>query len=99
MEQSLTSAASDSSIGPGSVRLPGERVADGLEDFFVGREKDEAFFGDDLVAHTDGELAEAAFDQFSLHAGFALQQVRHTGGSRLIRRSDFAVANGDGVHA
>ena len=80
------------------ARLTGQRLADGGEDFFVRREKDEALPGDDLVADQHGELAEAAFNQSGLHSEFAFQQGRHTDGPRFIRRSGLAVADGEGDH-
>src|SRR5438132_9780337 len=55
------------------ARLICQRLADGVEDLLVRREKDETLPGDDLVADQHGELAEAALDQSGLHLAFAFQ--------------------------
>src|SRR5438445_13236655 len=61
-----------------AARLICQRLADGVEDLPVGREKDEALPGDDLFADQHGELAESALDQSGLHLELAFQQGRHT---------------------
>ena len=79
-------------------RRLGQRLADGAEDFFVRREKDESLPRDEFVADANGELAEVALDQFGLHSEFAFKHGRHTGSSGLVRRSGLAVTDEDGVH-
>ena len=67
-----------------AARLTGQRLADGGEDFFVRREKDEALFGDDSAANADGKFAEVTFHQFGFDSEFAFQEGRHPGGARLV---------------
>src|SRR5262245_30027892 len=81
-----------------SLRLVDPNFADGIENFLIRREKDESLLGNDFIGDADGEFAEVSLDQFSLHSEFALKHGRHPGGSGPVRRSGFAVTNGDAGH-
>jgi len=80
------------------VRPTNQRFANGVEDLFVGREKDKSFVGDDLVADAHRKFAEIAFDQFGRHSEFAFQFGRHPGGSGFERCSGFAVTDDHAFH-
>jgi len=80
------------------LRLIDQGFAHRVQNLLLRREKDESLLRDDFIADAHGELADVALDQFGLRSEFAFKHGRHTGGSGLVRRSGFAVADGDGVH-
>lgn len=70
----------------------------GGDHFGRGGEKDQSFFNDHLSVHQDAEFAAITIGEFRFQAGFLLNEVRHTGGTRAEARSDFAIADGDSFH-
>ncbi len=70
----------------------------GEQNLLIFREHNQALLRHQLIAHPDGELSPIAFDQLRPNSQLALDQLRHTGGSRTERGSNFAKADANMLH-
>ena len=73
-------------------------LPNGRENFFHLWESEPALLGHNFIIHPHRKLASVAFLQLRFNSEFALDHVRHTGGSRTVRSSNFAMPYTDTIH-